>query len=713
MARNFSRSSSGCDSSSARASTRALKASHDSSRLLNRSSGRSSTWSTAESRSPSGTESDGSIDSDRGGRVESSAPSSRLAVRECCGVSHGAIMPSQGERTVTPSRRARPWSPARPRARRPRRRSAAVSTSWRSPAPASSASAVAACRAADPAPNRGVSDGTGRRGEQVVPVPPASATKRRACGGRGAGRRRARPGAGPAGRRPGRRRRRRASAAAAWAAPSATAAFSPGRVCTRTDRHPPSAPARRDAASTTTSDPGHDPRRARPRRRCRRGSPRPAAVGRRRRRSGGQQRDFAAGSALAGMTTVQRTGYEHTNASPAGAVRRGSRCGRLRRATSPDARGGAGLDGGEGRLRKLTQARTRREDGRRLAVRLARPATTRRRRCPGALPPPGADPADGPGHRRDQPRLARRPVPGRPSSSSTPAACRASWPRTSIFDVPAVGWAHARMGHIPVKRGTTDARQSLAAAVDALDAGQGHRAAPRGHRHPRPAVLADGRQDRRRPARDARPGRPGDPGRAVGRAGAVDLYRKKVKLIPRPRHVLSVGEPIDLDRVPRPRADAAGAARDDRRDHAPAARTTSPSCAGVPEPHRRALPLVRSAGASPPATRCGTRGTRAAVLGAGSWGTTFAKVLVDAGNDVTLWARRPELAAADQRRAPQRRLPARHRRCPPASARHARRRRPRWRGAELVAFAIPSQTLRENLASWAAAPARPTPRWSA
>ena len=35
---------------------------------------------------------------------------------------------------------------------------------------------------------------------------------------------------------------------------------------------------------------------------------------------------------------------------------------------------------------------------------------------------------------------------------------------------------------------------------------------------------------------------------------------------------------------------------------------------------------------------------RAAVLGAGSWGTTFAKVLVDAGNDVTLWARRPELA---------------------------------------------------------------------
>ena len=33
-----------------------------------------------------------------------------------------------------------------------------------------------------------------------------------------------------------------------------------------------------------------------------------------------------------------------------------------------------------------------------------------------------------------------------------------------------------------------------------------------------------------------------------------------------------------------------------------------------------------------------------AVLGAGSWGTTLAKVFADAGNRVTLWARRPALA---------------------------------------------------------------------
>jgi glycerol-3-phosphate dehydrogenase (NAD(P)+) len=36
---------------------------------------------------------------------------------------------------------------------------------------------------------------------------------------------------------------------------------------------------------------------------------------------------------------------------------------------------------------------------------------------------------------------------------------------------------------------------------------------------------------------------------------------------------------------------------------------------------------------------------RVAVLGAGSWGTTFAKVIADGGNEVTLWSRRPEIAA--------------------------------------------------------------------
>ena len=37
---------------------------------------------------------------------------------------------------------------------------------------------------------------------------------------------------------------------------------------------------------------------------------------------------------------------------------------------------------------------------------------------------------------------------------------------------------------------------------------------------------------------------------------------------------------------------------------------------------------------------------RVAVMGSGSWGTAFALVLSDAGQSVTLWARRAELAEA-------------------------------------------------------------------
>ena len=36
---------------------------------------------------------------------------------------------------------------------------------------------------------------------------------------------------------------------------------------------------------------------------------------------------------------------------------------------------------------------------------------------------------------------------------------------------------------------------------------------------------------------------------------------------------------------------------------------------------------------------------KVAVFGAGSWGTAFSLVLADAGNEVTLWARREELCA--------------------------------------------------------------------
>jgi glycerol-3-phosphate dehydrogenase (NAD(P)+) len=88
----------------------------------------------------------------------------------------------------------------------------------------------------------------------------------------------------------------------------------------------------------------------------------------------------------------------------------------------------------------------------------------------------------------------------------------------------------------------------------------------------------------------------------------------------------------------------------------------------------------------------------AAVMGGGSWGTTFAQVLCDAGNETVLWCRRPEVAQAvsTSRRNPDylpdvelpRNLVA------TSDARQA------LCGADVVVLAVPAQTLRQNLTGW-------------
>ncbi|MCW2606053.1 MAG: glycerol-3-phosphate dehydrogenase [Frankiales bacterium] len=93
--------------------------------------------------------------------------------------------------------------------------------------------------------------------------------------------------------------------------------------------------------------------------------------------------------------------------------------------------------------------------------------------------------------------------------------------------------------------------------------------------------------------------------------------------------------------------------------------------------------------------------TRAAVLGTGSWGTAFAKVLADAGTDVVLWARRQELADAVNRThenpdyLPGLQLPGNL--SATSDAREA------VTGADFVVLAVPSQSLRDNLAAVAGA----------
>lgn len=118
--------------------------------------------------------------------------------------------------------------------------------------------------------------------------------------------------------------------------------------------------------------------------------------------------------------------------------------------------------------------------------------------------------------------------------------------KDTIFEVKVVGAAMRGMGHIPVRRGTADARQSLSAAVDALAAGKVIVLHPEGTvtRDPDGWPMA-GKTGAARLAMLA-PDVPVIPIAQWGVQESIDLYRKKVKLIPRPRHALSIGEPIDL-----------------------------------------------------------------------------------------------------------------------------------------------------------------------
>ena len=87
-----------------------------------------------------------------------------------------------------------------------------------------------------------------------------------------------------------------------------------------------------------------------------------------------------------------------------------------------------------------------------------------------------------------------------------------------------------------------------------------------------------------------------------------------------------------------------------------------------------------------------------AVFGAGSWGTTYAKVLADAGCEVTLWARRREVAeAVANGRVNPDYLPGVQL---PETLRSTSDPRVALDGARTVVFAVPSQSLRHNLTAW-------------
>lgn len=93
--------------------------------------------------------------------------------------------------------------------------------------------------------------------------------------------------------------------------------------------------------------------------------------------------------------------------------------------------------------------------------------------------------------------------------------------------------------------------------------------------------------------------------------------------------------------------------------------------------------------------RSRNRGRKVAVIGSGSWGTTFAKVLCDAGCDVTVWARRPEVANEIQvAKRNSQYLPGINL---PKGLKATNDLAAALKGARLVFLAVPSQTLRQNL----------------
>jgi glycerol-3-phosphate dehydrogenase (NAD(P)+) len=89
--------------------------------------------------------------------------------------------------------------------------------------------------------------------------------------------------------------------------------------------------------------------------------------------------------------------------------------------------------------------------------------------------------------------------------------------------------------------------------------------------------------------------------------------------------------------------------------------------------------------------------TTAAVFGTGSWGTAYAAVLADGGTPVRMWGRRQEAvdlvnAGCNRDYLPDLALP------PTVTA--TTDPEEAVRGADIVVLAVPSQTLRANLASW-------------
>ena len=207
----------------------------------------------------------------------------------------------------------------------------------------------------------------------------------------------------------------------------------------------------------------------------------------------------------------------------------------------------------------------------------------------------------------------------------------------------------------------------------------------------------------------------------IGQWGAQEVlapYAKKPDLFPRKLITMKVGDPVDLsdlagkeqtpavvnEATDRIMAALTELVEEVRGETAPAERF-NPRTAGVAEfgnptrtdgGKRHDHPTKCSVSALARSSHfAGTQRrksmSKVAVFGAGSWGTAFSIVLADGGNDVTMWARREEVAEAiNDQRENEEYLPGVE--LPPAvSATHDVEKAAV--DADIVIFATPSQTL--------------------
>ena len=217
--------------------------------------------------------------------------------------------------------------------------------------------------------------------------------------------------------------------------------------------------------------------------------------------------------------------------------------------------------------------------------------------------------------------------------------------KSGLFRTKFVGTILTSADQIPVERLSRDAVGAYAAAVKAVNDGECVVVYPEGTLTRDPDLWPmTGKSGAARIALAT-----GAPVIPVGHWGVQDIlypYASRPHLFPRKHVTMKAGDPVALDdlralphtpqvvseateRIMAALTDIVAELRD---EPAPAERF-DPRKAGVRQtgdPHEEEGPPM----------------TKIAVFSAGSWGTAFSVVLGDAGNDVTLWARREEVVEA-------------------------------------------------------------------